>query len=289
MSAEIKTDIVRYSKIEAGILEVKSKFEGVVYEVTSTAGMKDAKDARKVLKDLRIQVDKAREEEKAESLAYGRKVDAEAKRITSIIEPIEKSILMLIKVEEDRKEAEKQAKIEAERERLRLLAEQKLAEEKRIQEEALAEQRRLAEIEAKKQAEEAAKLKAERDALEAEKRKLEEERLQIQREQERIEAEKNAEIERKLKAEREAQEEAARLKKAEQDRIDAEKRRVEEEKRQAELAEKRRLEAIEAEKERIKLMKQNGYKILTEFCSKYINDEEFSVVVADINKFLASK
>ena len=289
MSAEIKTDIVRYSKIEAGILEVKSKFEGVVYEVTSTAGMKDAKDARKILKDLRIQVDKAREEEKAESLAYGRKVDTEAKRITSIIEPIEKHIDAQIKVEEDRKEAEKQARIEAERERLRLLAEQKLAEEKRIQEEALAEQRRLAEIEAKKQAEEAAKLKAERDALEAEKRKLEEEKLKIQREQERIEAEKRAEIERAEMAKRQELERIEREKIMAQQKIDAEKRRVEEEKRQAELAEKRRLEAIEAEKERIKLMKQNGYKILTEFCSKYINDEEFASVITDINKFLASK
>lgn len=112
------TAIARYTPLEAGIAEFLAKHENVVHDVTTTKGMELAKKDRAECRWLRMRIEEARVAEKADALAYGRKVDSEAKRLTSIIAPQEESYDAQIKAEEQRKEAERQAKIDAERNRV---------------------------------------------------------------------------------------------------------------------------------------------------------------------------
>lgn len=120
MSAE-KTDIelishalTEFNAVEAGLAALRTQYAGVVYPVDTTAGMDDAKAARLALREPRYAIERIRKEAKAPLLAIGKKLDADAKRITAEIEKIEGPIDQQIKAEEARKEAEKQAKIAAE-------------------------------------------------------------------------------------------------------------------------------------------------------------------------------
>lgn len=111
------TQIAVYQPIEAGIIEFLAKHENVVHDVTTTKGMEAARRDRAECRSLRVKLEDARVQEKAESLAYGRKVDAEATRIRVIIENAEDRYDAQIKAEEARKEAKKaeEQRIEAER------------------------------------------------------------------------------------------------------------------------------------------------------------------------------
>lgn len=112
------TAIARYTPLEAGIAEFLAKHENVVHDVATPKGLELAKKDRAECRSLRLRVEEARVAEKADALAYGRKVDSEAKRLTGIIAPQEESYDAQIKAEEQRREAERQAKIEAERQRV---------------------------------------------------------------------------------------------------------------------------------------------------------------------------
>lgn len=111
------TEIAPYKPIEAGILEFLAKHENVVHDVATTKGMEAARRDRAECRSLRVKLEDARVLEKAESLAYGRKVDAEATRIRTIIERAEERYDSQIKAEEQRKEAarKERERIEAER------------------------------------------------------------------------------------------------------------------------------------------------------------------------------
>lgn len=102
------TSIVEYSKTEAALAELRTKYNRK-YDVTNTAGMTDAKKARAEIRTYRTDLEKMRKEIKAPALERCRLIDAEAARITSELEALEGPIDDAIKVEEARKEAEKQA------------------------------------------------------------------------------------------------------------------------------------------------------------------------------------
>lgn len=112
------TAIARYEPLESAIAAFLDKHQNIVHDVTTTAGMAAAKQDRAECRGLRLRVEEARVAEKADALAYGRKVDAEAKRLTGIIAPAEDGYDAQIKREEQRKESERQARIEAERHRV---------------------------------------------------------------------------------------------------------------------------------------------------------------------------
>jgi len=186
------------------------------------AGLEDAAGyalvhkARMDVKAKRVAVEKTRKELKADALEYGRKVDAEAKRLTALLNPIESHLL-----------AEEKA-VDDEKERIKNEAKLKAEDEERARKEA-EEAKRKAEQEA-----EDARLRAEREKLEAERRAMEAERSRIAAEQKATQD--------KIDAERRAIE----LDKARQEA--AEKARVETEQRLAReaAANKTRLEAEEA-------------------------------------------
>ncbi len=114
----IERALVEFSAVEAGLAVLRNDYANVVYDVATTAGMNDAKAARVALREPRYEIERIRKSAKAPLLALGKKLDSDAARITAEIEKLEGPIDAQIKAEEGRKEAEKQARIEAEQKRV---------------------------------------------------------------------------------------------------------------------------------------------------------------------------
>ena len=110
--------IVEYNATEAALTTLSAQYSGVTYEVTTTAGMSEAKVARAMIKGYRTSLEKMRVELKAPALERSRLIDAEAKRITAELVKLEGPIDEQIKAEESRKEQERVAKAEADRLRI---------------------------------------------------------------------------------------------------------------------------------------------------------------------------
>jgi DNA repair exonuclease SbcCD ATPase subunit len=121
--SEVSKAVAEFDRVGAGLAALREQYGNVVYDVTTTAGMADAKAARVAIREPRYEIERIRKAAKAPILALGKKLDTEAARITSELEKLERPIDSAIKAEEDRKEAEKQAKIEAEQKRVANLQE----------------------------------------------------------------------------------------------------------------------------------------------------------------------
>lgn len=102
--------VVEYSKTEAALAGLRAKYSGVVFDLTTTKGDKDARAARLELVTLRTSLEKKRKEFKAPALAFGKKIDSEAERVTNEIVKLEVFIDQQIKADEDRRADEKAEK-----------------------------------------------------------------------------------------------------------------------------------------------------------------------------------
>lgn len=121
MSTELEVvskAITDINAVSVGIADLKSQYGGIVYEVATTAGMDAAKAARLAVRNPRYEVERIRKAAKAPLLTLGKKLDAEAARIEGELLQIERPIDQQIKTEEDRKDRERQAKIDAELKRV---------------------------------------------------------------------------------------------------------------------------------------------------------------------------
>ena len=105
--------IVKYDITEAAISEMESRFMGLaITNIEDKEQFQVVHDARMVVKNHRVAVEKKRKELKADALAWGKKVDTEAKRIFGMLEPIESHLM----AEENKViEAEKRIKEEEDR------------------------------------------------------------------------------------------------------------------------------------------------------------------------------
>jgi hypothetical protein len=112
------TAIAEYTETAAALADLRQRHEGVVYDVTQPKQMKAAKEARRELRDLRVALEKKRQELKAPVLERGRLLDSEAKRITEELVALEEPIDNQIKAEEARVEEERLRKLEEERQRV---------------------------------------------------------------------------------------------------------------------------------------------------------------------------
>lgn len=278
---QVQGVLAEFSRVEAGLAELREKHGNVVYEVTTTAGLEAAKAARAEIRAPRYAVEQVRKAAKAPLLALGKRIDAEAVRITEAILEVERPVDEQIKAEEARRLAEKEARRAAEVERLRQEAAEKLrAEQQQLAAERaaiaaeqarVAEERRVAEAAA---AAEREKLAAERAAIEAaaaeQRRKAEAEALAARQKAEaeaaalrkraadeaaaakreadlELAAQRKAIADAKAKADQEAAVERAKLK-ADREAAEAEAKRIE----AAQIVEARRLAegqyAVQAEK-----------------------------------------
>jgi colicin import membrane protein len=106
-----------FDSVAAGLAQLEKTHKGVLFDVETHGGMELAKAARALLRKPRYEVENIRKAAKAPLLAIGKKLDAEAARITTAILALEEPIDQQIKNEEQRKERERIAKIEAEQKR----------------------------------------------------------------------------------------------------------------------------------------------------------------------------
>ncbi|NJM12645.1 MAG: hypothetical protein HC889_12925 [Synechococcaceae cyanobacterium SM1_2_3] len=109
--------IAEYNETAAALAELKNKY-CTVFDVQTTKGMSDAREARAEVRSYRIGLEKLRKEIKAPALERTRLIDEEAKRITAELLAIEEPIDQQIKAEETRKVEEKAAKERAEAARI---------------------------------------------------------------------------------------------------------------------------------------------------------------------------
>lgn len=119
--------IAEYQPVEAGIATLRQKYGSLVWDVSTPKGLDAAKAARAEVREPRYEIERVRKALKAPAIAYGKRIDDEAKRITSALLEIETPIDEAIKAEEDRREAAKAAKEAAEKARIEAV-QQKIAD-----------------------------------------------------------------------------------------------------------------------------------------------------------------
>lgn len=98
--------LVKYSRTEAALADLRGKYAGKVFDLTTTKGDKEARAARLELVTLRTDLERKRKELKAPALEIGKTIDAEAARIKMEIEAIETPIDAQIKADEKRRAEE---------------------------------------------------------------------------------------------------------------------------------------------------------------------------------------
>jgi len=287
--------LVEFDITEAAIAKMENLYMGLTVKgVDDDKGFQEVHEARMVVKNHRVSVEKRRKELKADALEWGRRVDTEAKKIFSKLEPIENHLAEQERIVTDEKKRIKEAEERAFQEKIdnrmqqlseygRSTAFQKVATMPddeweqcifNIIQEFNAEQKRIEEerrIEAERQAKIEAEQKAEAERLEKIRKEQEQQAAKIKAEQDRINAElakKQAEIRAKEEAIRKEQERIERIefeKKAKEEaRIKAEKEAKERAEREAREAEERKA-AEEAEKARIEALKPDREKAIKYF------------------------
>lgn len=235
MEATTPAPLVTYDVTEAQIAAIREECAGLAADTPQ--GYESVRIAIGKLRTTRVAIEKRRVELKADALAFGRLVDSEARRFTTLLEQIEEPLKAKKAVIDDeaarvKREADEakvraleaeiaanRARQEAEAKALRDAEEQRLVDERKAIEAeraALAEERRQAEAdaaEARAAREAAERVEADRLAAEraklAEERRVEEERQRAEREA--IEAERLAVAAARQKAEREEFERQARI------------------------------------------------------------------------------
>lgn len=227
-----ETGLSEISKVDQVVAKFQPYLQLTVKSVDDKAGLKKVHEARMEVRRVRIDLEKSRKSLVEDSVAFQRTVNAEAKRINGLIEPIESHLENQEAIVE--REKERLHKIEEDRQReiltkrLNDLAAvgvainptlvQKMSEDEFAR--VLAEKTAEFEAEQQRKIEEAARQEAERKRLAEERAAFESQKAELDRvererqavieaerkERERAEAEARAEIQRhqaELKAERE--------------------------------------------------------------------------------------
>jgi colicin import membrane protein len=113
--SRITTAVSEFDRVAAGLAALEAAYpKDVIYEVTTTKGMKAAIEHRAAWRDPRITVEKVRKMAKAPLIALGKNIDARAAWLTEQLLEGEQPIDQQIKAEEARREAEREAKAAAE-------------------------------------------------------------------------------------------------------------------------------------------------------------------------------
>lgn len=108
-NAIINIELQKFNVTDAVIAAMSQEYSNLTISgIEDKDGYKKVHDARMIVSRKRIDVEKKRKELKEESLKFGRAVDAEAKRITAMLKPIEEHLI------------EEEEKINAEKERIKV-------------------------------------------------------------------------------------------------------------------------------------------------------------------------
>lgn len=261
---------ISYPVIAEKIGELAAEYMPLkINSMEDAKGLKVVHDARMVVKNLRVSVDKRRKELKAASLEYGRQVDSAAKSLTDLLEPIESHL----QAEEDavnnereriKREAEEAKRLKLQKRLDDILAygvvfkpdwaeamtDEQWADELKNAKTQFEIRKAAEEEEAKRQKAEAERLAAERAELDRQRKEQEAERAKLDAERRAIELE-NAKREAAEKARIETEQRIAREAVAKQAAEDA---RIAREKADADAKEAARLKAESERPYREKLL-----------------------------------
>lgn len=113
----VATSIDEIDAVQLGLDELKTKYHGAVFDMTTASGADEARKARAAIRDPRYRVERARKDAKSKLAKLGKQIDERAGQITEALLELEIPIDNQIKAEEARKEAERQQKIMAEQQR----------------------------------------------------------------------------------------------------------------------------------------------------------------------------
>ena len=271
--------LVTYDISEAWISQTRTNFQDLSAE--TPGGYEEVRLAIANVRDVRVAVEKRRVELKADALAYGRLVDSEARRFTTLLLEIEEP-LKAKKAAIDDAAARKKAEIEAEKIRAveaeiaanRAKQEAEVRAVREAEEKRLADERAALEVERKRmaaaQAEFEAKQKAENDRIEAA-RKVEQDRLDAAARAERVRIDAERE---KLAAERRQEEERQRV---QREALRAEENRI--------LAERVKAERAEFERQaKARAATEAAEKIERERIEKARREAELAALLPDLEK-----
>lgn len=217
----IESELKKYNITNVQISDFSNSCMALkVRDISDHESYKIVKQARIKTKNKRVEVEKTRKELKAESLRFGKAVDMEARRITSLLLPIENYLISQEKIVDDEKERIKAELEQLERERIEKeeVVKKKLEEERqaKIREEQETEAKRLENIRKEQEAREL-KIKDEQEKIrkqqEVYSRKIREEEKRIAallaKEQEVMELER-VKVEAVKKAQRDAEQKVIR-------------------------------------------------------------------------------
>lgn len=249
----MNTEIASYDPVRAVIADLTKNYKNVIFNVTTTVGLADAKACYKEINQYSIILENARVKEKAAALAYGKFIDSEAKKISEQLDALRLPIKDQIEAETLREKREADAKAKADADRL-------------------------AELEAAAKAQEEAKMAADRA-------KIAEQQEAIVKAAEAI-ATANRIAQEKINAD----EHAARAAREEADAIaKVAREKADEEAREASEANRKAQDRADAKKRAILKKAQelsDGRELLETFVSRFGDSEEFKVIAQTIVRFL---
>jgi chromosome segregation ATPase len=262
--------LVRYNPADREIKDLALKLSPLPKVIQTDEEYEQVRRGLLLAGKYRSAIEKQRVRAKADSLDWGRKVDAEAKRLTELVRDIENPLKAAKQLVDDRTaKAAREAQEAMERE----LARQ--AEEER---------------KAKEAAERAAR-EAEQARLREEKERLDEERRQLQEQQDRLDAQRK-ELEREQRAAQEERLAAQRAEQARQDAIRAEAQRAAqeesdrlaaaqavEERKAREAAEAAKAEALQPDAEKVRRFGQQLQEAIPTYPA-LTNDKAFEFMKA---------
>jgi len=108
---------LKFNVPDSLIAQLKAEYSHM--EITNVKSYKAVTKGIARVRSLRTSVEKKRKELKADALAYGKRVDMEARRLTDLILPIENNLKSIKKAEDERKAAIKARKEALEKERVK--------------------------------------------------------------------------------------------------------------------------------------------------------------------------
>lgn len=232
-----KPELIQFRKQDAAIAQLAEQYMPLRIDgISDKQGFKAVHDARMVVKNTRIAVEKKRKELKEDALRYGQAVDAEARRLTALLEPIESHLQLeedaVVNERERIKRAAEEAKRAALQKRLDALlavgvvgnplAVADMTEERFTA--SLAEATTAFHERQKAEAEAAAKRRQEEEALAAERSRLAEIKRQQDAEATRLAAERKKIEDQEAAHKRALELEAAKREAAEKARLETEQR-----------------------------------------------------------------
>jgi hypothetical protein len=113
---------IEYNVTDSAIAGLAEKYSNLT--ITNSSDYKQVSIAIGTIRDLRVNVEKKRKELKEGALVWGRKVDAEAKRITLLLEEIESPLKLTKQAWDDEKERQRLERERIEKERVSNILEQ---------------------------------------------------------------------------------------------------------------------------------------------------------------------